>query len=119
MLCNLVLFRLLRLKGMWWDTKSDPTTLRGAENRVIGIVMEMHGQWVLEYEPLLPASFYTRKITTRTKQGLQRVTALLWHKRLGHPGLASIEHLVQQAEGVRIKGITTIECNSYRKAKLR
>lgn len=117
LLCNLVSFRLLRLKGIWWDTKSDPTTLRGAENTIIGIVMEMHGQWVLEYEPLPSASFHARKITTRTKRGPQRATALLWHKRLGHPGPASIEHLLQQAEGVRIKGITTVECNSCGRAK--
>jgi hypothetical protein len=94
LLCNLVSFRLLRHKGIWWDTRSDPTTLQGAENRIIGIVIEMHGQWVLEYEPLSSASFHTRRITTRTKRGPQRVTALLWHKRLGHPGPASIEHLV-------------------------
>ena len=44
---------------------------------------------------------------------------MLWHKRLGHPGPAAIEHLVQQAEGVRVKGITTVECNSCGRAKPR
>jgi hypothetical protein len=119
LLCNLVSFRLLRHKGIWWDTRSDPTTLRGAENRTIGTVIEMHGQWVLEYQPLPAALFHTCRITTRTKRGPQRATALLWHKRLGHPGPASIEHLVQQSEGVRIKGITTVQCNSCGRAKSR
>jgi hypothetical protein len=82
-------------------------------------VIEMHGQWVLEYQPLPAALFHTRRITTRTKRGPQRATALLWHKRLGHSGPASIEHLVQQSEEVRIKGITTVQCNSCGRAKSR
>lgn len=105
--------------GIWWDTQTDPTTLRGAENRVIGTVTEMFGQWVLEYDPLPLTTYHTHKITTRTKRGPQKASAMLWHKRLGHPGPAAIEHLVQQAEGVRIKGITTVKCNSCGRAKSR
>ncbi|KAK1912632.1 hypothetical protein P3342_004568 [Pyrenophora teres f. teres] len=44
---------------------------------------------------------------------------MLWHKRLGHPGPAAIEHLVQQSEGVRVQGVTTVQCNSCGRAKLR
>jgi hypothetical protein len=119
LLCNLVSFRLLRHKGIWWDTQTDPTTLRGAEDRTIGNVTEMFGQWVLEYNPVPPATYHTHKTTTRTKRGPQKASAALWHKRLGHPGPAAIEHLVQQAEGVRVKGITTVECNSCGRAKSR
>jgi hypothetical protein len=36
---------------------------------------------------------------------------------MGHPGPAVIEHLVQQSKGVRIKGITTVQCNACRRAK--
>jgi hypothetical protein len=36
---------------------------------------------------------------------------------MGHPGPAVIEHLVQQSKGVRIKGITTVQCNACRQAK--
>lgn len=110
-------FRLLRQKGIWWDTQSDPTTLRGAENRVISTIAEVFGQWVLEYQPLAPATFYTHTITSRTKRGPQKASAILWHKRLGHPGPAAIEHLVQQTQGVRIKGVTTVQCNSCGRAK--
>jgi hypothetical protein len=79
----------------------------------------MFGQWVLEYNPLPPATYHTHKITTRTKRGPQKASAMLWHKRLGHPGPAAIEHLVHQAKGVRVKGITTVECNSCGRAKSR
>jgi hypothetical protein len=119
LLCNLVSFRLLRQEGIWWDTRNDPTTLRGIEGRIIGTVTEMFGQWVLEYTPLQRVSLYTHQITTRTKRGLQRASANLWHKRLGHPGPAAIEHLVQQTQGVRIKGITTVQCDSCGRAKSR
>jgi hypothetical protein len=36
---------------------------------------------------------------------------------MGHPGPAVIEHLVQQSEGVRIKGITTVQCDACGRAK--
>ena len=44
---------------------------------------------------------------------------MLWHKRLGHPGPAAIEHLVEQTEGVRVKGVTTVKCDSCGRAKSR
>jgi hypothetical protein len=117
LLCNLVSFRLLRQEGIWWDTQTDPTTLRGIENRVIGTVSEMFGQWVLEYNPIQQVSLHAHQITSRTKRGPQRASANLWHKRLGHPGPAAVEHLVQQTQGVRIKGITTVQCDSCGRAK--
>ena len=48
LICNLVSLRLLRHKGIWWDTQTDTTTLRVAEDRTIGNVTEMLGQRVLE-----------------------------------------------------------------------
>jgi hypothetical protein len=44
LLCNLVSFQLLRHKGIWWDTQTDPTTLQGAEDRTIRNVTEMFRQ---------------------------------------------------------------------------
>jgi hypothetical protein len=55
----------------------------------------------------------------RAKRTLQRTTAMLWHRRLGHLELSTIEHLIQQAEGVRIKGITTVQCDACGKSKLK
>ncbi|HEY9845600.1 MAG TPA: GAG-pre-integrase domain-containing protein, partial [Candidatus Caenarcaniphilales bacterium] len=104
---------------MWWDTQVDPTTLRRADGTIISNISEIHGQWVLEYHPPTESSYHTHKINSRTRRAPQKASALLWHKRLGHPGPAAVEHLVQQAEGVRIKGITTVQCNSCGKAKSR
>ncbi|KAI1508876.1 gag-pre-integrs multi-domain protein [Pyrenophora tritici-repentis] len=115
--CNLVSFRLLRQRGIWWDTKSNPTNLRGPDDQVIGNLSETFGQWVLEYSPLPQAFVHTRAITTRTQRGPKKASAMLWHKRLGHPGPAAIEHLVQQSEGVRVQGVTTVQCDSCGRAK--
>lgn len=53
------------------------------------------------------------------RKNAKRASAILWHQRLGHPGPAVIEHLMQQAEGVRVKGPTTVECDSCGVSKLR
>jgi len=118
LLCNLVSFRLLRQSGIWWETQHQPTTLRKPDGTIIGEVAEVHGQWVLEHNPTSQATFYAHT-NSRTARASRKSPAIIWHKRLGHPGPAAIEHLVQQAEGVRIKGITTVECNSCGRAKLR
>ncbi|KAI1510922.1 gag-pre-integrs multi-domain protein [Pyrenophora tritici-repentis] len=115
--CNLVSFRLLRQRGIWWDTKSNPTNLRGPDDQVIGNLLENFGQWVLEYNPLAQAFVHTKAITARTQRGPKKASAMLWHKRLGHPGPAAIEHLVQQSEGVRVQGETTVQCDSCGRAK--
>ncbi|KAG6224334.1 hypothetical protein E4U26_003818 [Claviceps purpurea] len=82
------------------ENRNDPTTLRRPDGTIIQSAAEIHGQWVLEPSP-----------------APQKSTATIWHKRLGHPGPAAIEHLVQQTEGVRIKGITTVHCNACGEAK--
>lgn len=116
-LCNLVSFRLLRQQGIWWDTKGDPTALKRRDDTTIADLIEAHGQWVLEHRDVAKASFYTRSVHSRTKRSAQKADAMRWHKRLGHPGPAVIEHLVHQCEGVRIKGITTVQCNACGRAK--
>ena len=47
----------------------------------------------------------------------QRARALIWHKRLGHPGLSALEHLVQQSEGVKITRVLTVDCDACGRAK--
>jgi hypothetical protein len=112
-LCNLVSFRQLRQQGIWWDTKGEPTRLRRSDNTTITFLKERYGQWVLE-EPPSQSSF---AINSRVQRSTQKADALRWHKRMGHPGPAVIEHLVQQSEGVRIKGITTVQCDACGRAK--
>ena len=126
LLCNLVSFRRLRQSGIWWDTRSEPTALNRLDGTTICELAEEYGQWVLPTSPtprlctqIDSQALHTHKHSSKTKRPAQRAPALLWHKRLGHPGPAAIEHLVQQAEGVRVKGITTVECNACGKAKIR
>jgi hypothetical protein len=117
--CNLVSFRLLRQRGIWWETREEPTTLRKRNGTIIGNLNEIHGQWVIEHNPAERAAYHTHANNSRTKRAPQQASAMLWHKRLGHAGPAAIEHLVQQAEGVRVKGITTVQCDSCGRAKSR
>ena len=124
LLCNLVSFQKLQQTGIWWDTKSEPTALKRLDRTTICELSERFGQWVLDHTPGFYAqpnhqALHTYKHTLKTKKPPQQATAILWHKRLGHSGLAAIKHLVQQAKGVRIKGITIVECNSCGRAKIR
>jgi hypothetical protein len=117
-LCNLISFHLLRRLGIYWENQHTPTTLRRANGTILGSLTEIHGQWVLEHHPLSNTAFHTHA-SSRTPRAARKSPSIIWHKRLGHPGPSAIEHLVQQAEGVRIKGVTTVECNSCGRAKAR
>ncbi|KAF7445741.1 gag-pre-integrs domain containing protein [Pyrenophora tritici-repentis] len=114
-LCSLVSFRLLRRQGIWWDNRGDPTSLRRWDGSTIATLSEHYGQWVIEPPTTSTSAFHVRM--NRAKRSPQKATAILWHKRLGHPGPSAIEHLVQQSEGVRIKGITTVECDACGRSK--
>jgi len=109
-LCNLISFRLLRRQGIWWENREDLTSLRQWDGSIIATLSEQHGQWVVENTTEPAAAFHVRM--NRSKRRSQRTTAIIWHKRLGHPGPAAIEHLVQQSEGVKIIGITTVQCDA-------
>ncbi|KAI0603625.1 gag-pre-integrs domain-containing protein, partial [Pyrenophora tritici-repentis] len=101
-LCNIVSFRVLRKQGLWWDTQSDPTAVKRSDGSTVCELAELYGQWVLEYRPNGSedrVALHAHSQTSRTRRRPQQAPALLWHKRLGHPGPAAIEHLVQQAEG--------------------
>jgi len=114
-LCSLVSFRLLRRQGIWWDNREDPTSLRRWDGSTIAILSERHGQWIIEQTTTSASAFHVRM--NRAKRSPQRGTAILWHKRLGHPGPSAIEHLVQQSEGVKIKGINTVQCDACGRSK--
>jgi hypothetical protein len=114
-ICNLVSFRLLRRQGIWWDNQRDPTTLRQQDGSLIATLTEIYGQWVIELPVTTNSALHVRM--NRNKRSPQRATAMKWHKRLGHPGPAAIEHLVQQSEGVKIKGITTVQCDACGRSK--
>jgi len=84
---------------------------------------EQHDESNEEYIPedVNRAAFFTKrnKFNTWTKRKPQRVEVLIWHLRLGHPGPQSLEHLVNSSQGVRIKGITIVECDACALAKVK
>jgi hypothetical protein len=114
-LCNLVSFRLLRQQGIWWDNKCELTMLRRRDDSIVANLFKICDQWVIERQSNY-TTFYMHT-SSKTKRATQSGTAILWHKRLGHPGPAAIEHLVHQSEGVKIKGTTTVECDACGRAK--
>lgn len=115
--CSLVSFRILRRQGLWWDTKSDPTILRRADDSELAVLCEKYGQWILELNNAeAQAAFSTQQPTRRTAVR-KRAEAIVWHKRLGHPGPDALEHLVQQSEGVKIVGVPTVKCDACGIAK--
>ena len=64
-------------------------------------------------------AFAIHKNNTSKRGKSRKADAITWHKRMGHPGPQALEHLVQQSQGVRIKGIPTVKCNACGKAKLK
>jgi hypothetical protein len=78
---------------------------------------EVHGQWVIE-RPSADHQTIMATIKPRHNQR-QRARALIWHRRMGHPGPSALEHLVQHSEGVKITGILTIDCDACGRAKSR
>jgi hypothetical protein len=89
---------------------------------VLGYVEDHYDQFVLEYVPedLDRAAFFTRRnrFNSWTGRRPHKAEAYRWHLRLGHPGPGALEHLVNSTQGVRIKGVTTTECDSCAKGKM-
>lgn len=142
LLCNIVSFHRLRNQGFWWETRNDPTTLRRQDGSILCELELIYNQWVLEYHekakavavatlgggrggsaatPLQSGNGHGNGTSaTRgriTKRPPRKADATRWHKRLGHPGPGALEHLVQQTEGVRLTGITTVQCDACGRAK--
>jgi hypothetical protein len=119
---NVASLRRLREQGIQWDTRPRTTLLRKPDGTVLGIVEDHYDQFVLEYIPegLSRAAFFTRRnrFNSWTQRRPRKAEAYLWHLRLGHPGPGALEHLVNSTQGVRIKGITTTECDSCAKGKM-
>jgi len=121
--CNLVSFRKLQRKGLWWDTRPEHNCLRRSDNSVLAYLKDRYDQFVLEDIPedVSRRAFFIRrnKYNTSTQRKPCRALAEIWHLRLGHPGPQAIEHLVNCSKGVRIKGPTTVQCDQCGQAKIR
>jgi hypothetical protein len=90
-------------KNIHWDTKQQELK-RGDE--IFCRVEKRHGQWVLEYIPISPATFSARSAQPRPDA---EATADQWHQRLGHAGPDALEHL-SAVIGAKLKGPSTMEC---------
>ena len=42
-----------------------------------------------------------------------------WHLRLGYPGPEVLKHFVNTSKGVRIRGLTTVECDACGTSKMK
>ncbi|KAL2137577.1 hypothetical protein VTI28DRAFT_8991 [Corynascus sepedonium] len=119
---NVASLRRLREQGFQWDTRPQTTLLRGPDGNIFGIVEDRYDQFVLEYvsEDTDRAAFFVRrnKFNSWTKRLPRKAEAHCWHLRLGHPGPGALEHLVNSTQGVRIKGITTAQCDACARGKL-
>ena len=113
---NLVSLRKMLARGFWWDTRPENNCIRHTDgDEILCSVREAHDQLVLEYLPREHSqqAFFARRnnFNSWTKRKPQGADAMTWHLRLGHPGPDALEHLVNSTQGVRIKGITTVECD--------
>jgi hypothetical protein len=123
MACNLVSLKRLRERGMIWDLRSSPSELQSIDGSAVCILQEIHDQFVIEHIPqdLGRAAFYARRnaYNSHTHRKPRGVDAETWHLRMGHPGPKALEHLVNSAQGVRIRGPTAIECAACAQAKIK
>jgi hypothetical protein len=119
---NVASLRRLREQGVQWGTRPQTTLLRNPDGTVLRIVEDRYDQFVLKHIPedLDRAAFFTRRnrFNSWTQRRPRKAEAYLWHLRLGHPGPGALEHLVNSTQGVRIKGVTTTECESCTKGKM-
>lgn len=119
---NVTSLRRLREQGVQWDTRPQTTLLRNPDGTVLGYVEDHYDQFVLEYIPddLDRAAFFTRRnqFNSWTLRRPHKAEAYRWHLQLRHPVPGALEHLVNSTQGVRIKGVTTAECDSCAKAKM-
>lgn len=121
LLTTLVSLRQLRKKGLYWDNRRDPTTLRHSDQTIACPIKDLYGQYVIEYQPaeMTPAVWAAHKFTSHTKRAPLAGEAIRWHNRLGHPGPQALEHLVSASQGVRIRGPTTVECDACGLSKIK
>jgi DNA polymerase III psi subunit len=106
---NIVSLRRLIAKNVHWDTRRDELTY---QDQPFCQLQNRCNQWVMEYnEPQEKQGmrvFSARSVQPRKDS---EATAAVWHRRLGHIGPETIDHLPSPVEGANLdKGPRTIDC---------
>ena len=107
---NIVSHKRLKRAGYSWDDVNNQVTKDG---QVIFFLEERAEQYVVEYNSP-KAAFPASSTAPRPPRDAD---ALRWHLRCGHLGQESLERLMSDTYGVRIKGPLTIDCESCIQAK--
>ncbi|KAF4340968.1 hypothetical protein FBEOM_5107 [Fusarium beomiforme] len=121
--CNIVSYRQLRKRGYYWDTKGNNNHICRKDDSILCILTDHFDQYVLEYidKSTTAAAFLAKRkqYDSWTKRPPRSGNENLWHLRLGHPGPEALRHVAGQSRGVKIKGISTVECDACGMAKVK
>ncbi|KAH7471650.1 hypothetical protein FOMA001_g13746 [Fusarium oxysporum f. sp. matthiolae] len=121
--CNIVSYRQLRKRGYYWDTKGNNNQIRRKDDSILCTLTDHFDQYVLEYidKSTTAAAFLAKRkqYDSWTKRPPRSGDETFWHLRLGHPGPEALKHLVGQCRGVKIRGISTVECDACGMAKVK
>ena len=122
-ICNVISLDRLKERDLWWDTRREWECIRQLDGRVVANVPKIHGQYVLEYVPLeeeerdnwdatFSTYYYHPSRTPMRDRPAKKEPIHLWHHRMGHPNPEVLQRLTENAVGVKIKGPTTVQCDS-------
>ncbi|KAL9563919.1 hypothetical protein ACKAV7_011954 [Fusarium commune] len=100
-----------------------PVAIHGKDDSILCTLTDHFDQYVLEYidKSIIAAAFLAKwkQYDSWTKRPPRSGDETFWHLRLGHPGPEALKHLVGQSRGVKIRGISTVECDACGMAKVK
>ena len=106
---NLVSLKALRKRGIEWNTEY-LYLYNKSSGAQLCYIHEQHEQFIIEEPTTIKASYATKRssyLSSRTASA----DDWIWHHRLGHLGPDALKHLVNEAKGIKIKGVSTHKCS--------
>ena len=80
---------------------------------MIAELQSINDQAIIEYNPEKPSTTYAlKKVRFSTEEPYSKASFDRWHKRLGHPNNAVINHLKDHVTGVKIDTTNRPQCES-------